>query len=61
MSYSKIPAKIEERSLFYITGKVKFHKNTSEQYELSFNAPLNLVAIHPWVGGNRRMVRLLMN
>ena len=32
-----------------------------EQYELSFNAHLNLVTIHPWVDGNGRMARLLMN
>ena len=32
-----------------------------EQYELSFNAHLNLVIIHPWVDGNGRTARLLMN
>ena len=32
-----------------------------EQYELSFNAHLNLVTIHPWVDGNGRTARLLMN
>ena len=32
-----------------------------EQYELSFNAHLNLVTIHPWVDGNGRAARLLMN
>lgn len=32
-----------------------------EQYELSFNAHFNLVTIHPWVDGNGRMARLLMN
>ena len=47
--------------MFYITEKVKFHKNTSEQYELSFNAHLNLATIHPWVDGNERTARLLMN
>ena len=32
-----------------------------EQYELSFNAHLNLVTIHPWVDGDGRTARLLMN
>ena len=32
-----------------------------EQYELSFNAHLNLVTIHPWVDSNGRAARLLMN
>lgn len=32
-----------------------------EQYTLSFNAHLNLVTIHPWVDGNGRTARLLMN
>ena len=32
-----------------------------EQYELSFNAHLNLVTIHPWMDGNGRTSRLLMN
>lgn len=30
-------------------------------YELSFNAHLNLATIHPWVDGNGRAARLLMN
>ena len=32
-----------------------------ERYELSFNVHLNLVTIHPWVDGNGRTARLLMN
>lgn len=36
-------------------------KTFREQYELSFNAHLNLVTIHPWVDGNGRTARLLMN
>jgi len=32
-----------------------------EQYELSFNAHLNLETIHPWVDGSGRTSRLLMN
>ena len=32
-----------------------------ERYELSFNAHLNLVTVNPWVDGNGRTARLLMN
>ena len=32
-----------------------------EQYRLSFDAHLKLVTIHPWVDGNGRMSRLIMN
>ena len=32
-----------------------------EQYKLSFDAHLKLVTIHPWVDGNGRMSRLIMN
>jgi len=46
MNYLKVPATV---------GAFR------EQYELSFNAHLNLVTIHPWVDGNGRTVRLLMN
>ncbi|MDH8276087.1 Fic family protein, partial [Klebsiella pneumoniae] len=32
-----------------------------EQYLLSFDAHYELVTIHPWVDGNGRMSRLIMN
>ena len=32
-----------------------------EQYLLSFDAHYHLVTIHPWVDGNGRMARLVMN
>ena len=53
MSYQKVPAKVEEKQKAVGTFR--------EQYELSFNAHLNLVTIHPWVDGNGRTARLLMN
>lgn len=34
---------------------------TYEKYLLSFDAHLSLVSIHPWVDGNGRMARLIMN
>ena len=46
------------------SSKGEFRKTVGtfrEQYELSFNAHLNLVTIHPWVDGNGRTARLLMN
>lgn len=33
----------------------------AERYLLTFDAHLDLVTIHPWVDGNGRMARLLMN
>lgn len=60
MNYQKVPAKIEE--FCSMLQERKHAANTlREQYELSFNAHLNLVTIHPWVDGNGRTARLLMN
>ncbi|MDR1938915.1 MAG: Fic family protein [Tannerellaceae bacterium] len=36
-------------------------KNWKDVYRLSFDAHLNLVGIHPWLDGNGRTSRLLMN
>ncbi|RGX83845.1 Fic family protein [Bacteroides intestinalis] len=60
MSYSKIPSKVDELCSI-LQGKQKMMGTFREQYELSFNAHLNLVTIHPWVDGNGRTARLLMN
>lgn len=60
MTYQKVPAKVTElcnllqENIYAVSG-------IREQYELSFNAHLNLVTIHPWVDGNGRTSRLLMN
>jgi Fic family protein len=32
-----------------------------QRYEIGFDAHLDLVTIHPWVDGNGRTARLLMN
>lgn len=60
MSYQKVPAKVEELCSI-LQERQKLMNTLREQYELSFNAHLNLVTIHPWVDGNGRAARLLMN
>lgn len=60
MNYQKVPAKVEELCTI-LQEKQKTVETFREQYELSFNAHLNLVTIHPWVDGNGRAARLLMN
>ena len=60
MNYLKVPAKVDELCAI-LQKKQKTVRAFREKYELSFNAHLNLVTIHPWVDGNGRTVRLLMN
>ena len=60
MNYIKVPVKVDELCVL-LQEKQKIARTFREQYELSFNAHLNLVTIHPWVDGNGRTARLLMN
>ncbi|WP_303915528.1 Fic family protein [Bacteroides mediterraneensis] len=60
MSYQKVPAKVDELCMV-LQEKQRAATTFRERYELSFNAHLNLVTIHPWVDGNGRTARLLMN
>lgn len=60
MNYQKVPVKVDELCVL-LQEKQKQAFTLQEQYELSFNAHLNLATIHPWVDGNGRMARLLMN
>ena len=60
MNYLRVPAKVDELCAL-LQEKQKTVGTFREQYELSFNAHLNLVTIHPWVDGNGRTARLLMN
>ena len=60
MNYQKVPARVD-RLCAILQEKQSTSGTFREQYELSFNAHLNLATIHPWVDGNGRTARLLMN
>ena len=63
MSYLKVPQKLEDFCKEMNERREQLLKNSDiyEQYRLSFDAHLKLVTIHPWVDGNGRMSRLIMN
>ena len=63
MSYLKVPQKLEIFCKEMNERREQLLKNSDvyEQYRLSFDAHLQLVTIHPWVDGNGRMSRLIMN
>ena len=63
MSYLKVPQKLEDFCKEMNERRERLLKNSDvyEQYRLSFDAHLKLVTIHPWVDGNGRMSRLIMN
>ena len=63
MNYQKVPMKLDElcsdlnqkrRELLDVDDDVA-------KYILSFDTHFKLVTIHPWVDGNGRMARLVMN
>jgi len=61
MNYLKIREKVNE-FCENLNGKLNaLPQNLRELYEISFNAHLDLATIHPWVDGNGRTARLLMN
>lgn len=62
MSFQKVPAKLEEFCEWLNMSISKANKNdVIEAYKLSFEAHYRLVVIHPWVDGNGRKSRLIMN
>jgi Fic family protein len=60
LNYMKIPEKIEE-FVFDMKKRLNSELCLQNRYNVSFDAHLRLVNIHPWVDGNGRTARLLMN
>ena len=63
MNFQKVPYKLEDfcREVNERRKELLEDPDIYEQYKLSFIAHLKLVTIHPWVDGNGRMARLIMN
>ena len=63
LNYTKVPASLEAfcREMNDRRQNLMGSQNLLEQYLLSFDAHFQLVTIHPWVDGNGRMSRLIMN
>ena len=63
MNFQKVPHKLEDFCWEVNERRKDLLENPDiyEQYKLSFIAHLKLVTIHPWVDGNGRMSRLIMN
>ena len=60
LSYQKVPAKLQE-FCGWLNAQRELPMSPTERYDLSFEAHYRLVTIHPWVDGNGRMARLVMN
>ena len=60
MDCQKVPKKVEELCEG-LNDRLNKVQKLQDIYNLSFDAHFNLVTIHPWVDGNGRTSRLLMN
>ena len=62
MAYSKVPHAVDNFCEWINEEIAKIDKSDiSSCYRLSFEAHFRLVSIHPWVDGNGRTTRLVMN
>lgn len=63
MNFIKVPSRLADFCTKMNDCRQALHQNDDiiEQYLLSFDAHYELVTIHPWVDGNGRMSRLIMN
>ncbi len=61
LSYQKVPQRLEDFCTWLNTERQKTFPDAASAYALSFEAHCRLVTIHPWVDGNGRTARLLMN
>ena len=63
LDFHKVPAYLDEYcdDMNRLRKAIMHENNIVKQYLLSFDAHFRLVTIHPWVDGNGRMSRLIMN
>ena len=61
LSYQKVPQRLEDFWKWLNNERQKAFIDAATAYALSFEAHYRLVSIHPWVDGNGRTCRLLMN
>lgn len=62
LSYQKVPTRLAEFCTWLNEQRHRLPAGAVDNiYQLSFEAHYHLVSIHPWVDGNGRMARLVMN